>query len=54
MNSNKYVCFFFFQLEKSNSEIQEICKKLDFVEDGIRDLLLLKTDDNVRRAEPLF
>ncbi|KAL4446655.1 hypothetical protein ABPG74_005593 [Tetrahymena malaccensis] len=46
--------FFDSELEKSNIEIQEVCKKLDTIEDNIRDLLLQKSEDHVKRAEPLF
>lgn len=42
------------KLEKSNEEIQEISKTLDHVEEGIRELMASKSEEHIKRAEPLF
>lgn len=34
--------------------MQDICRTLDQIEDNIRLLLVNKTDDSVKKAEPLF
>ncbi|KAM3134224.1 hypothetical protein pb186bvf_013644 [Paramecium bursaria] len=42
------------ELDKDNSEIYEICRQLDAIDEQIKDLLISKLQDNVQRAEPLF
>ncbi|KRX02927.1 hypothetical protein PPERSA_13181 [Pseudocohnilembus persalinus] len=42
------------ELEVSHKEIHENCRSLDQIEDSIRDLLVTKKEDHVKRAEPLF
>ncbi|KRX02704.1 hypothetical protein PPERSA_01821 [Pseudocohnilembus persalinus] len=42
------------ELEKSNLDIQQICQKLDTVEDTIKAMLLQKSDEQLQKAEPHF
>ena len=40
--------YFDSELEKSNTEIQDMCRNLDMCEDTIKELLNNKTDDHLR------
>lgn len=42
------------QLEKHTNEVAEICRTLDALEDALKELLTRKSDDHLKRAEPLF
>lgn len=41
-------------MEKQTNEVAEICRTLDALEDALKELLTRKSDDHLKRAEPLF
>lgn len=47
-NLLKRLKYFDSELEKSNTEIQDMCRNLDEIEDTIKELLNNKTDDHLR------
>lgn len=53
-NLLKQLKYFDQELENQYKQVQDICRTLDQIEDNIRLLLVNKTDDSVKKAEPLF
>ena len=43
-----------FNLEKQTVEVTNICKSLDVIEDTLKEVVHRKSEDQMRKAEPLF
>jgi hypothetical protein len=43
-----------FNLEKQTVEVANICKSLDAIEDTLKEVVLKKSQDHIKKAEPLF
>ena len=43
-----------FNLEKQTVEVTNICTSLDVIEDTLKEVVHRKSEDQMRKAEPLF
>ena len=41
-------------LESQSADVANICKSLDSIEDTLKEVVLKKSEDQMKKAEPLF